>query len=88
MKVTLLGYRVLDFTPNEAGAKPVEGTKVFFAHSADGVKGKISGACFISVNMLDVICFNMDEYLGQEVDAEFNSKGKIVGLTLIHDVAA
>lgn len=87
MKVTLLGYRILDFIPKDS-EKAVNGTKLFLAHSKRGVIGKIANPFFVPYEMLDIICIDMDKHLGQEVDAEFDSDGKLAGLTLLRDMVA
>ena len=73
MKHVLLGYRKLDFDGRDGGR--VQGTQLWTAFNSVDVKGQETSKLFIPS---DKIPYNIDDYLGVQLDIEFNNKGKVV----------
>lgn len=73
MKHVLMGYRALDFKSTDGGQ--VVGTQLFTAFASNGVSGQETTKLFVNPSMVPK---NLDDYLGVELDVEFNQKGRVV----------
>lgn len=73
MKVSLLGYKPLNFVSNDG--KNVQGTKLFVSFSSAGVTGAESSAFFVKSEMtLPKLV------VGNAYVADFSNTGKLIGL--------
>lgn len=70
MKVMLLGYRPYDFADKDG--RQVIGNSLYIQYETDGVTGYVAE----KINV-QTIPQNINDYLGIEIDIDFNSKGKV-----------
>ena len=81
MKVTLVGFKSLDFTSNEGNQ--VKGVKLFYAYPDADVSGNATDDVFLAQNVFDSFGVSVEQ-LNDSVDCiielEFGKRGKVVGL--------
>ena len=86
MKVMLMGVR--NFEPFETSdGNTVDGLKVFYAYSEDNVVGRITESKWITREKFGGFGLTLDDLFEAArnnlvIDVEFDSKSKIVGITL------
>lgn len=84
MKHVLIGYRLVDFKDKTDGHK-VEGISLYTLFDSVDVNGQETAKLFVNVN---AVPDNLDDYLGLELDVDFNNKGRVVQLVFPKPVAA
>lgn len=86
MNVTLVGFKSLDFTDREG--KQICGTKIFYAYPDANVVGNAVDGCFINENVFEsfgISKLKLEDAIGTVIDADFDRKGKIVGIYIDND---
>lgn len=77
MKVNFLGYRELDFKTRD-GDK-IEGMQLYIAWKTPDVNGLMSDAVMIRPDVYaDIVQLDIAQFVGEEIDIEFDRKGKPV----------
>ena len=71
MKHTLLGLKKVSFTA--ADGKVVDGTTLYVAYDADGVKGMAADKLFVSSSKMP----KKELVVGSDIDIYFNRFGKV-----------
>jgi hypothetical protein len=83
MKVMLVGVQDMEFTTQDGGV--IDGVKLHYLETAEGVSGHKTSSKYVARNVFNSFGVNLKslvECLGTEVDVEYNSYGKMVGLYL------
>jgi len=83
VKVIVTEARDMNFAARDG--KPIDGVTLHFNHLDPDTFGRASGSQFIQRHIFDSlgVTFNeLKEIFGAEVELDFNTKGKIVGLTV------
>ena len=75
MKMTLLGYRQLDFTGNDGNA--VKGTTLFVSFQENGVLGEATDKLFVRS---DIAIPKLE--IGKPFIVNFNRRGKVESISL------
>lgn len=84
MKVTLVGFKSLNFTDTEGNK--VEGIRLYIAYPDDDVIGCAVDTAFIRQNVFDGFGVTEDQLADAvdcAVDVEYGRKGKIVGFKVL-----
>lgn len=84
MKVTLIGFKSVDFVDRETG-KNVNGVNVFISYPDAGTTGKCAEKSYISAevfNSFGVSLELLEKYIGKDINIEYNKRGKIGNLTV------
>ncbi len=76
MKSVLLGFRGLNFSTQDGR---VEGTQLFTAYPSPDVTGQETSKVFVRPELCPE---GLENYIGSEINIEFNNKGKVVGVSL------
>lgn len=81
MKVVLCGVQVLNF---ELNGEKVDGMKLFMHYVTPEVVGEWAGDVFVQrEKMADIFLVDPLQYVGEEVNMDFNRKGKLVSLSAL-----
>lgn len=75
MKVTLTGYKVLDFKSN---GDTVKGIQLFINYKTPDVIGECADKVFIGADNALILLIDPAQFVGEQVDMEFDRKGKPV----------
>lgn len=89
MKVTLLGFKSVDF-PNDRGER-VQGITLFIAYPDENVVGVATEKKFIGQTVFDgfgISAEQLADSIDMAIDVEFGRKDKIVGLKVGKEVKA
>lgn len=84
MKVTLIGFKSVDFTDEESG-KHVEGISMYLSYPDAGVIGKSSERQFIDKAVFEGFGVSpelLGKYVNKDINVEYNRRGKIASLTV------
>ncbi|MCM1334600.1 MAG: hypothetical protein NC084_00080 [Bacteroides sp.] len=84
MKVTLLGYKTVDFE-NERG-ETIEGINLFIAYPEENTVGSAAEKKFINSQIFDgfgVSSKQLEKAIGCVIDVEYGPRNKIVGLSIL-----
>lgn len=74
VKQILVGYANMDFTGRDG--KKVEGVKLYTLYASNDVDaGQVTGNVFLRPHMVPE---NLSDYLGAELEMDFDQKGKLV----------
>lgn len=77
MKQMLLGYSEVDFTKD---GDRILGTRIFTSYVSKSVtEGQETGSIFLRPDMIPS-GVKLSDYLGFEIDIDFDHKGRVVGL--------
>ena len=83
MKVTLLGFKSVDFT-DDNGAR-VEGINLYIGYPDSNTVGKAAERQFIYKEVFDGFGVSPEllaKYINKEINIEYNRRGKVGGLTV------
>jgi len=84
MKVTLIGFKSVDFTDEDNG-KHIEGMNLFISYPDADVVGKAAEKQFINKTVFDDFGVSpelLKKYIDKEINIEYNRRGKIGSLTV------
>lgn len=84
MKVTLIGFKTVDFTDEESG-KRVNGISLYISFPDADTVGEACERQFVSSKILDdsgIKADDLEEFINGEINIEYNRKGKIGSISI------
>lgn len=78
MKVTLTGYKELDF---KANGEEVKGLQLYITYKTPDVVGECADKVFIRPENQDIMLIDPTQFVGESVEMEFDRKGHLVSVS-------